>query len=95
MTNNLVTQFIDGAKVIKWAWSGQKPFGYVGNTDDPQRENVYGLAICQYENSDNVYRFSCDINWETIQDGLYDTVEKAIEQLPDQYKNVEVNWQTK
>ena len=37
---------LDGAKVIKWAWSGLKRFGYVGNDDDPQRQSIYGFAIC-------------------------------------------------
>jgi hypothetical protein len=78
MTNSLVPEFIDGTNVIKWAWSGQKPFGYVGNIDDSESEEVYGLAICQYEDNDSVYRFSCDKNWEAVQDGLYDTVETQL-----------------
>ena len=87
--------FIDGARVIKWAWSGQEPFGYVGNTIDQESEKIYGLAICQYEAGSNVYQFSCDKNWNVVQDGLYDTVENAIKLLPDQYKNVIAEWQTK
>lgn len=93
--------YLDGAKVIKWAWSGQNPFGYVGNEDDKEREEIYGLAICKYENEEgadnieSIYRFSCDKNWETVQDSLYDTVENAIIYLPEQYKNVNANWQTK
>jgi hypothetical protein len=48
---------LDGAKVIKWAWSGSKPFGflrYEGDLYDPIE--IYGLAICRYDNSDNVCR---------------------------------------
>ena len=86
---------IDGARVLKWAWSGSQPFGFVGDETSQNRVEVYGLAICQYENDMQVYRFSCDRNWETVQDGLYDTVENAIKQLPNQYKNATVNWQTK
>jgi hypothetical protein len=85
--------YIDGAKVIKWAWSGLEPFEYIGTVDGPEREEVYGLAICQYENSRDFYQFSCDKNWETVQDGIYATVEDAIRFLPAQYKNVEANWQ--
>lgn len=77
---------IDGAKVLLWAWSGSVPFGAVSDT------KIYGLAICQYENSNEVYRFSCDEAWETQQDGLYDSVEQAKEQLPEQYKNVPAEW---
>ena len=87
--------YLDGAKVIKWAWAEQQPFGYVGNNNDQARKEIFGLAICQYEENDSVYRFSCDINWDTIQDASYDTADNAIEQLPDQYKNVAANWKTK
>ena len=77
---------IDEANVLFWAWSGLIPFGKVGDKD------IYGLAICQYENSNEVYRFSCDKHWETQQDGLYDSVEKAKKLLPAQYKNVLASW---
>lgn len=87
--------FLDGAKVIQWAWSGQEPFGYVANEDGTEREEIYGLAICQYENSTEIYRLSCDKDWHTIQDGVYDTIEEAVNSLPTQYKNVQANWITK
>ncbi len=87
--------YLDGAKVIKCAWSGQKPFGFIANTDNKSQEEVFGFAICRYENSNNFYRFSCDKNWEVIQDAQYNSIEEAIELLPDQYKNVECNWQAK
>ena len=88
--------YIDGAKVIKWAWSGTNPFGYVPVTDSPERLEVYGFAICQYDNSDTFYRFTCDKNWETINDGPYASVEDAIRylSLSPQYKDVEVDWQS-
>ena len=85
--------YIDGAKVIKWAWSGLKPFGYIDITNSPEKEEVHGIAICKYENSGSVHRFSCDKNWQTVQDGTYATVEDAIRFLPVQYKNIEANWQ--
>jgi hypothetical protein len=86
--------YIDGAKVIKWAWSGPKPFGYVGMIDSPGREDIYGLAICQYENSDSFYRFSCDKYWETVQDASNATDEDAIRFLPLQYANIKADWQS-
>jgi hypothetical protein len=88
-------QELDGAKVIMWAWSGHKPFGFVGNDDDPERDIIYGLAICSYGENKGIYRFSCDRNWEVVMDGYYDTIEQALDQLPDQYKNVEAIWQTR
>lgn len=84
--------YIDGAKVIKWAWSELQPFGVVSNEDGSESEEIYGLAICQYEGSKDVYRFSCNKNWETIQDGVYKEIENAVELLPDQYKHAERNW---
>ncbi len=87
--------FIDGARVIKWAWSGMRPFGFVGIEDGTEREEVYGLVICRYEDSGSIYRFSCDKSWDTVQDNQYDTIENAITRLPGQYKNAEAVWQTK
>jgi hypothetical protein len=82
-------EFIDSARVLMWAWSGSIPFGSVGNTPE---DRVFGLAICQCENSGNVYRFSCDKNWEVVQDAAYRSVEEAIRLLPDQYRNVKADW---
>jgi hypothetical protein len=84
---------IDGAKVLLWAWSGEKPFGVVFNTFGEVYAEIFGLAICQYKDSDKIYRFSCDAEWETEQDSDYSSVEEAKENLPDQYKNIEVHWQ--
>jgi hypothetical protein len=80
---------LDGAKVIKWAWSGDKPFGLVGEIE------IYGLAICRYDGSDDVYRFSCDKDWEVQQDGLYNSIDEAIRQLPGMYKFVIATWTNK
>jgi hypothetical protein len=90
--------YLDGARVIKWAWSGQQPFGFVANEDGTEREEIYGLAICRYDKSTSkepIYRFSCDKYWETVQDSIYDTVENAILHLPEQYRNEEANWLSK
>lgn len=84
--------YLDDAKVIKWAWSGKEPFGFVGNIDDDNKEAVFGLAICHYEGATRFYRFSCNENWEVIQDSIYNSVEEAISHLPEQYKNVERDW---
>ncbi|MCW3462981.1 hypothetical protein [Chitinophaga nivalis] len=85
-------KYIDRAKVIKWAWSGLQPFGIMRSEDGTEKEEIYGLAICQYEGSKTVYRFSCNESWETIQDGVYPDVEQAVRLLPDQYKCVAANW---
>lgn len=83
---------IDGAKVLYWAWSGSVPFGFIKYPDGQIAFEIYGLAICQYEKSGQIYRFSCDKNWETEGDSPYDSVNQAIEDLPEQYKNVRADW---
>lgn len=95
--NNVIEppDFLDGAKVINWAWAGPEPFGFVGSSEDNNSIAIYGLAICIYEGSESVYRFSCDKNWETITDSDYNNVQEAINELPDQYKRTHANWQTK
>jgi hypothetical protein len=62
---------LDSAKVIKWEWSGNEPFGHlslVGSDSANDSIEILGLAICQYDASDSVYRFSCDKNREIQQD---------------------------
>ncbi len=89
---NKPPEIIDNAKVLFWAWSGEKPFGIVHYEDGSIAAEIYGLAICQYNDSDTVYRFSCNKKWETEQDGEYRSVKEAQEKLPDQYRNVPVQW---
>ncbi|MEM9444945.1 MAG: hypothetical protein AAGA18_06285 [Verrucomicrobiota bacterium] len=79
---------IDGAKVIEWAWSGDTPFGLVPGAEPPE---IYGLAIATYDNQ-SYYRFSCDSDWHTTQDSVYDSIEKAKSLLPKQYCDVEAFW---
>ena len=87
-------QEIDGAKVLEWAWSGDKPFGIIkySESDDVAAE-IYGLAICQYQDSKAIYRFCCGANWEAEHDSDCASVSEAKNSLPSQYTNVEVNWQ--
>lgn len=73
-------EYIDGAKVLCWACSRSHHFGLVSEESGINSAKIFGLAIGKYE---------------TVQDGLYNTIENAIKQLPDQYKNVEANWQQK
>jgi len=83
---------IDGAKVLYWAWSGDMPFGWVGEGVNSRVVAIFGLAIAQYRDSSVIYRFSCDKNWETEQDADYSSVEEAIKLLPKQYQEVEAQW---
>ncbi len=82
----------DNAEVLYWAWSGDSPFGVLKYPDGSVAAEIYGLAICRYLDSGTIYRFSCDKDWETEQDSNYASVEEAMNFLPEQYKNVQVNW---
>jgi len=90
---NKPPQYIDNVKVLEWASSGDVPFGVVNGQGGEIAATIYGLAICQYENSSKVYRFSCDKNWETEQDSEYASIAEAKEELPKQYKLAEAQWQ--
>lgn len=83
---------LDGAQVVKWAWSGNKPFGVMPLVDDDREIEIYGLAICQYKDSLQIYRFSCSSDWEVQNDAPYNSIEEAMKQLPGQYRNVEAEW---
>ncbi len=86
-------KIIDGAKVIEWAWSGATPFGVIKYSTGEIAAEVFGLAICKYPDSDVIYRFSCDYNWETMQDCDFESMAAAKANLPLQYMDLEVVWQ--
>jgi hypothetical protein len=83
---------IDGAKVLEWAWSGDKPFGVVCYESGEIAAEIFGLAICSYPNVNKIYRFSCDSEWETEQDSDYQSIEEAKHELPLQYHEVKPKW---
>jgi hypothetical protein len=70
---------IDGANVLLWAWSQDKPFFCMPVTDLSGSIPIFGLAICRYADSGTVYRFSCNASWETENDFDYGTGADAIE----------------
>jgi len=83
---------IDNAEVLYCAWSGEMPFGTIKYTNGGIAAEIFGLVICKYSGSDLVYRLSCDKDWETEQDSDYSSIEDAMNNLPEQYKNVPANW---
>ncbi len=86
---------IDGANVLLWAWS-QEPFFCISSTDGSLSIPIFGLAVCRYVESGEVYRFSCNAKWETENDFDYgtgpDAVEVAMTAVSIQY-NSRVAWQ--
>ena len=55
-------------------------------------EEVYGLAICKYDNDTGYYLFYCNRNWETITDTFHDTVEDAKDQAEFEFSNTVSTW---
>lgn len=82
---------IDGARVLAWAWS-DVPFGQVAADDGSATIAIHGLALCQYAGETNIYRFSCDAQWDSVQDEPYASMDEARQQLPAQYRAVAAAW---
>jgi len=85
-------KIIDSAIVLEWAWSGEAPFGVILSPNGEVAVEIYGLAICKYQDSKVIYRFSCNVEWESEQDFDYCSVSDAKENLPEQYKSIEAQW---
>ena len=83
---------LDGAKVLYWAWSGDEPFFVMPFSDGPGGIEIFGLAVCQYNNG-ATYRFSCNADWEVENDSPYD-IEQALG-LSAQYDITKVDWHKK
>jgi hypothetical protein len=80
---------IDGARVVYWAWSTEPPLFLMQG--DPQPEAVCGLAVCEYA-SGAVYRFSCDAQWQVLNDSPYPTVLAALTARSGNYDVTRVAW---
>ena len=76
---------------MEWAWS-DVPFGDLRYEDSGVASVIHGLAICQYDNSTDFYRFSCNSRWECEQDQVYESIEQAKLELPEQYRHAVVVW---
>ena len=83
---------IDGVLVLEWAWS-DVPFGELHYLDGGVAAIIHGLALCRYEGSSQVYRFSCDGEWKCQQDQIYESIAAAKARLPDQYRCAPIYWQ--
>lgn len=69
---------IDNARVLWWAWAGDEPFGFCGDVA------VYGFVVCRYDLGE-MYRFSCNRDWETINDSVHEDEEEAMASIPVNY----------
>ncbi|WP_217592957.1 hypothetical protein [Cohnella sp. GbtcB17] len=73
---------LDGARVIEYTMNSvENQFGVVGILSDKgnviDELQITAMAICQYEEANKFYLFSCDLNWEVIGDFDFSTVEEA------------------
>ena len=62
-------------QVVEWAWSAPRPFfemPVTGGTPIP----IHGLVIGRMQ-SGEIYRLSCDAEWESMNDSHWSTVEAA------------------
>jgi hypothetical protein len=82
---------IDGALVLEWAWS-DVPYGELCFEDGTVAAIIHGLALCQYDDSAAIYRFSCNAKWEAEQDSVHRSIDEAKAQLPNQYRRVPASW---
>ena len=89
---------IDGANLICYLSLDSKHIK-TGNTKHwvggQLLEEIFGLAICKYNNSDGFYLFYCDKNWQTITDTYHDTVEDAKDQAEFEFLNTKIAWTDK
>ena len=82
---------LDGARVLWWAWSGEVPFGELYGAEGDDRL-IHGFAVCQYETG-KIYRFTCNKNWDVVQDMDHRSIEEAKADIPSQYDASRVVWQ--
>jgi hypothetical protein len=95
MSKNIAPpEYLDGARVFCWAWSGINPFGVLPFTDLTMAPiAIFGIAVCGYEDSSVFYLFICNKDWEVEQDsGGYGSIDEAINHLPLQYQKVKASW---
>ena len=85
-------EFLDGARVLEWAWSGDQPFGYMNDDTGLPVCAVHGQAICQYDGQHDFYRFTCDKNWDVVNDSPYDSVKEAKDGAEQMYRVSRSHW---
>jgi hypothetical protein len=85
-------EFLDGARVLEWAWSGDQPFGYMKDDTGQPVFAIHGQAICQYDGQTGFYRFTCDKNWEVVNDSDCDSVEEAKDSAEQMYRVSRSHW---
>lgn len=87
---------LDGAKVVLiTSNAASNNYGIVGMINDMNEsieETITGIAICQYEGSEEFYLFSCNLKWEVIGDRLYYTFEEARKIAREEFDVKDTDW---
>ena len=83
---------IDGAKTLLIGKSPEDNFGFIDWFDGTTRKIEY-LSINQYENDNRFYLFFLDKNFETLNDYLEDSIEKAQELAHNRFPEKEIVWE--
>lgn len=83
---------LDNARVLFWARSEAEPFGAIHFTTGGIAHLIHGFSICRYVEGGPVYRFSCDLNWEVVQDADYPSIEEAMASAT-QLFGIPIDWQ--
>jgi hypothetical protein len=75
-----------------WAWSGEFPFGELPGAEGDDGL-IFGFAVCRYDETGALYRFTCNKHWQVVQDANQRDEEGAKAAIPGQYDASRVVWQ--
>ncbi len=70
---------LDASSASGVAPRGRPGSGFCGDTP------VHGFAVCRYDDGGSYYRFSCDREWETVNDSDHEDEEGAKRSIPMNY----------
>lgn len=80
---------LDTAKVLYWAWSGDRPFYTMTDGDGIPVSEIYGFAICLL--AGEIYRFHCNRAWRVQNDWTFPTLESAMSAMNEQEQPIHWN----
>ena len=85
-------QHLDGAKVVCWTVSPRGGFYQLRGADPPI--TVVAMAVAQYEDGGSIYLFTCNRNWEVVQDWDCGSVEEAMELAAEHVGTEALDWES-
>ena len=86
---------VGGARVVCYTPIDQrhvKTGNTVHLTGRDETEGPRGLAICQYDDEDGYYLFSCDQEWQSLSDTWHQALDDAKDQAEFEYKGTSQSW---